>query len=101
MAFQLKALGVEFVREFTYHPTRKWRFDFALVNTKIAVEVEGGAFNGGHRRGAEFNKDCERSNAAQLLGWTVLRFSPYMVETGEAIETIETALAPTTRGEPK
>lgn len=100
LAFQLKALGVPFEREFTFAKPRKWRFDFVIAadhsrakdRRPIAIEVEGGAWNGGHRRGVEFDKDCERSNAAQILGWTVLRFSPYMVETGEAIATIEAAL---------
>ena len=94
LAFQLKALGINFEREYRFDPARRWRFDFALEPQLcfLAVEVEGGAFNGGHRRGVEANKDCEKSNAAVLLGWRVLRFTPYMVETGEAIATIEAAL---------
>lgn len=93
LAFQLKAFGIHFEREYTFAKPRKWRFDFILpAYGNIAIEVEGGAFNGGHRRGTEVNKDCEKSNAAVILGWKVLRFTPYMVETGEAIETIEAAI---------
>lgn len=95
LAFQLKALGVPFEREFTFAPGRKWRADFMLDNDDgpfWLVEVEGGVWNGGHRRGAEANKDTERFNAAQILGYRCLRFTPYQVETGEAIATIEAAL---------
>lgn len=100
MARQLDALGIAYEREFRFAPPRRWRFDFAVADQhtdgrdheKWAVEVEGGVWTGGHRRGAEANKDCEKSNAAVVLGWRVLRFTPYMVETGEALEVIEAAL---------
>lgn len=32
----------EFVREHRFHPTRRWRFDFAWPDEKVALEVEGG-----------------------------------------------------------
>lgn len=95
LEFQLKAAKIEYEREYRFDLVRRWRFDFKILDTyreKLAVEVEGGAFNGGHRRGINANKDCEKSNAAVMAGWKVLRFTPYMVETGEAIETICAAL---------
>jgi very-short-patch-repair endonuclease len=100
LARQLDALGIAYVREIRFARPRRWRFDFGLgdelapgvCSTKWAVEVEGGAWSGGHRRGMEANKDTEKSNAAVMLGWRVLRFTPYQVETGEAIECIEAAL---------
>lgn len=63
------------VREYRFHPVRKWRFDFAWPELMIACEVEGGLFiQGGHSRGAAYEDDCEKYNAAALLGWTVYRF---------------------------
>ena len=38
---------IELVREYKFHPTRKWRFDFAHVATKTAIEIEGGTWSGG------------------------------------------------------
>ena len=34
--------GVEVVKEFRFHETRKWRFDYAFPSHKIAIEVDGG-----------------------------------------------------------
>lgn len=40
-------LKVECVKEFKFHPVRKWRFDYAVPEYKIALEVEGGVWTGG------------------------------------------------------
>lgn len=63
--------------EHKFHPTRKWKFDFAFVHHKIAVEIEGGVWTGGrHTRGSGFVKDMEKYNAATELGWRILRYTP-------------------------
>lgn len=82
-------------REWRFHATRMWRFDFAWLSPrKIAVEVEGGTYNGGrHARGSGFAKDAEKYNAAALLGWRVLRFTTEQVRSGEAIRTVKEAFA--------
>lgn len=65
------------VTEHTFHPERKWRFDFAWLEQKVALEVEGGVWiGGGHNRGKGFAKDIEKYNAATVLGWRVLRCQP-------------------------
>ena len=46
-ALILKHTGEEVVAEYRFHPGRDWRFDFAIPSRRVAVEVEGGAFNGG------------------------------------------------------
>ena len=81
------------VTEYQFHPTRKWRFDFAYPDAKVAIEVEGGSFSGGrHTRGAGFEEDCEKYNAAALRGWCVLRVTPRMIEDGRALSWIRRAL---------
>lgn len=63
-------------REYRFHPVRKWRFDFAYPDKKIAVECEGGVWTRGrHTRGMGFIQDCEKYNEATLMGWRVLRYS--------------------------
>lgn len=65
------------VAEHRFHATRRWRFDYAWPDHKLALEVEGGAWTGGrHTRGAGFVKDIEKYNAATLAGWRVLRTTP-------------------------
>lgn len=78
-----------FVRELRFHPTRRWRFDFAWAAQRVAVEIDGGSWIGGrHTRGAGFRKDCEKGNEALLLGWKVFHFTSDMVGDGTAIATM-------------
>lgn len=81
-----KAMGLpELTRELLFHPTRKWRFDYAFESLKIAVEIEGGIYSGGrHTRGSGFISDMEKYNEASRLGWTVYRFTPKQARSGEA-----------------
>ena len=82
-------------REVRFHDTRRWRFDFAYPNMKIGIECEGGIYSGGrHVRGKGFENDCEKYNYAALMGWTVLRFTRGMIESGEAIEMIRKIIKP-------
>lgn len=82
-----------FEREYKFHPSRKWRFDFAWPAVYVAAEVEGGLWiKGRHNRAEGFRKDCEKYNEAVLHGWRVLRFTPEMVESGEAVNVIERML---------
>lgn len=75
--------------EYKFHPTRRWRFDWALPDLKIAFEFDGGVWTGGrHTRGEGFSLDCEKLNMAQLMGWRVFRFTAAHV-TGHAQEILE------------
>jgi len=65
-----------FVREFSFHPTRRWKFDFAHPGLKIAVEIEGGIWsNGRHVRGKGYQEDAIKYNEAVKLGWRLLRYT--------------------------
>lgn len=73
---------------------RKWRFDHAWLDAKLALEVQGGLFRGGrHVRGAALLKEHEKLNAAAILGWRILYCSPRELETGDIFATIMAALA--------
>lgn len=55
---------------------RKWRFDLAWPDVRLAVEVHGGEFGGGrHTSGTGLRQDSEKLRCAQWLGWTVLPFT--------------------------
>jgi hypothetical protein len=73
--------GPALVEEYRFHPERKWRFDRALPDKLIAIEIEGGIHSGGrHTRGKGFTGDCEKYNQAVLLGWRVFRFTSDMFD---------------------
>ena len=70
--------GPELKREFVFHPERKWRSDFAHVESRTLIEIEGGVYiNGGgrHNRPAGFIADAEKYLEAFLAGWSVVRLT--------------------------
>lgn len=83
---------IKFIREFKFHPERKWRFDFILQND-IAVEIEGGVYmKSRHTTGKGFTQDCEKYSEAAALGWRVLRFTTEQVMSGYAIHCTKRAM---------
>ncbi len=80
------------VRELVFAPGHKYRFDFAWPDEKIAVEIDGGNWNGGHSRGKAYEAFCRKINLANDLGWKVYRFTHAQVTSGEAIDNILEAL---------
>jgi len=69
-----------------FHPTRKWKFDFAFVEQRLAIEIQGGAFvNGGHNRAPQQAKDYEKHNAAVSLGWRVLFFNTMQLKDIDSV----------------
>jgi len=72
------------IREHRFHPIRKWQFDLAYPDLKLAFEYEGGIFSGGaHTRGKHFQSDVEKYNTSYLMGWTVFRLYGDMIYKGQ------------------
>lgn len=79
--------------EYRFHKTRRWRFDYAWPLRKVALEVEGGVWTKGrHTRGGGYLGDMEKYNAATLLGWRVIRFTPTQVRKGEHLAILKQLL---------
>lgn len=92
---QIRLVGLpEPEREFKAIPNRRFRFDFAWVEQKLLVEVQGGIYqyHPSHTSAGKIRRDCEKLNLAVLQGYRVLHFTPDMVQNGEAINMIEEAL---------
>jgi very-short-patch-repair endonuclease len=90
-----KAAGLPVpVAELRFAPPRRWRFDWALPDHKIALEVEGAVWvQGRHTRGSGFVKDMEKYNYATSVGWAILRVQPKDLLTETTLVLIKTTLA--------
>lgn len=87
-------LHVVYVKEFKFHPVRKWRFDYAIPEHKIALEVEGGVWTGGrHTSSVGFMKDMEKYNTATLMGWRVFRTTPDELYRLKTLNLLKTAIS--------
>ena len=65
-------LHIEVVKEYKFHPVRKWRFDYAIPEHKIALEVEGGVWTGGrHTSPKGFLGDPWVQQALRVAGLTL------------------------------
>ena len=80
----------EWMREHRFHPTRRWRFDFAKVHEKLAIEIDGIVWGGrgGHQTGVGMTRDRIKDAEAMVLGWRILRITPLMMRDGSAYEYI-------------
>lgn len=90
LARQFAEAGIPATREFRFHPSRRWRFDFSIDDHYLAVEIDGGqyAHAGGRHAG---DPDREKLAEAAILGWRVIRASPKQVRSGQALEWIRRA----------
>ena len=80
---------------------RKWRFDFAFMQQKVALEVEGLVVrkvdgqvivSGRHATVDGMRNDMEKYAYAALLGWTLLRFEQVLIREGTAIDLLTKVL---------
>lgn len=82
-----------FRRNFRFHETRRWLFDFAWPDLLVAMEYEG--MFGGRSRHLSFKgytADCIKYSEAAILGWKVIRVTAPMVRDGTALDLISRAL---------
>lgn len=83
-------LGLEV--EYKFHKTRRWKFDYAIPQFKIAIEYEGvNSIKSGHTTVKGFTKDCDKYNAAAMCGWKLLRYTAlnYKKVGADLIELID------------
>lgn len=81
-------------REFRFHVKRLWRFDYAWVEWRVALEVEGlvrPGMKSRHTTNAGYKGDMEKYNEAGLGGWLVVRCVPRELYS-RGMEFVERAL---------
>ena len=98
LAFDMKALKFPpFEREYPFNEEgRRWRFDFAWPEHKLAVECHGlvASGKGGHQTISGLSHDLEKHNAATMQGWRVLYFPRAEIFSGRALILIHMMLYP-------
>ncbi len=99
------------VLEHEFHPVRKWRFDLAWPDPRVALERHGGTFVtvrctcgkpytrfvSRHHDKNGLEMDAEKTNAAAALGWSVIVATPRMLDDGRALAAILATLERRTR----
>jgi|SRR5690606_25550027 len=74
--FKRNGLITDYVTEHRFDSVRKFRFDWAIIDLKIAIEFEGiMSKKSRHTTVTGYSKDSEKYNLAQINGWTVLRYT--------------------------
>jgi very-short-patch-repair endonuclease len=76
--------------EHRFASPRRFRFDFAHLPSKIAIELQGGIFspNTRHINGAALLKEHEKLNLAASLGWRIFYVSTVTVNDQYIYEQI-------------
>ena len=80
------------IREYKFHPSRKWLLDFAWPGKKIGIEIHGAIWSGkfgGHTSGLGRMRDMEKMNEAKLLGWTIIEVASNHLKDGKAHEWVK------------
>jgi len=73
---QLHSTGISgYRRQVRFHSKRRWKFDFAFEDIKLAIEIHGGTYSrGAHSRGPHQRKDFEKWSIAGIDRWVILHF---------------------------
>lgn len=76
--------NIKYVKEHQFMgKRRRFRFDYAILDKKIAIEFEGlesvdvrgKVIPSGHTTKVGYTSDCTKYNLAAINGWIVLRFT--------------------------
>ncbi len=73
---------IDLYSEYQFDPKRRYRFDFAHLDAKVAIEVQGGIYqpNLGHSSIAGIKRDCEKFSLAASQGWLVFPLTDNMID---------------------
>lgn len=90
----LKAAGLPIPEaEVAFAPGRKFRWDYAWVPQKVALEQQGGIWvRGAHGRGTGIVRDIEKFSLGAALGWRLLLVEPKDLCSAHNLNMIRMAL---------
>lgn len=77
------------VNEYRFAPPRRWKFDVAWPDLRVAIEFQGGIHSRGrHVRAKGFAGDCEKLSTAASLGWRVMPVTYAQMRKGKVREWV-------------
>ncbi len=72
----LAQMDITFETEYKFLPDRKFRFDIAIIQLKVAIEYEGlMSKKSRHTTVTGYTRDATKYNLAQAAGWRVFRYT--------------------------
>jgi len=99
---KLSESGLCLLPEYQFAPPRKWRFDYACLPARVAIEINGAIWQQGrHARGSGLLGDYVKLNTAASMGWLVFQLSPELIEKndhGDQIAMIYNTIHERTQG---
>ena len=61
--------------------SKRYRLDFAHLESKVGVEIQGGVYNRGrHVTGSGYERDCKKYNLAYTSEWTIFLLTNSMAK---------------------
>lgn len=83
------------VREYAFAEAigRRWRFDFAWPDRRVALEIDGMLWGGGHTSGDGRRDDMVKDAYAAICGWKVLRVDRDLLRQGYAAKWLRCAFS--------
>ena len=85
--------------EYYFAKPRKFRWDFAHLESRIAIELQGGTYSKGrHTNGAALAREYEKLNIAAQKGWRVFFLDTNMVNDLGIYEAIASTIINTNAG---
>jgi hypothetical protein len=77
LAHWISLNGPRLIPQHRFHPTRRWAFDWAHPESRVAIEIHGGIWmhKSRHVSGSGFWGDRIKMNAALRLDWKVFELT--------------------------
>lgn len=94
-----KGMGMDgCVAEYRFHPTRRWRCDYAFPEIKLCIEIDGGVWMSAHGKksrhfyGKGAIADMEKMNSLTENGYFLLRYQPQKIDYTQILKVYNVLL---------
>lgn len=72
--------SIDLINEFKPVPKRRFRADYAHINSKVLIEINGGTWGkGGHSSGGGIERDYIKNNLCLYYGYVTFQLSNKMI----------------------